>query len=373
MHLTPRFVVAALLGSAFATVRVAAPAAAQAPLLEVEKSDATKLLQVNDDAGFVVKGTLNTGRIPAVGPGVRLMWYPGKAAFRVGVGGPEWEDSNIGVGSVALGEKTVASGASSLAMGFDAAATSPHSTAIGYETRSSGTASTALGERTSASGASSTAMGARTTASGPASTAMGSQTKAVGVASTAMGRFTTALGDQSTAMGSNAAAATGGFAYGDGSTNAVITALPDQFAARASGGFRFRTSANLSTGCDLPAGSGTFACTSSRLAKEGFEDVDAEAALEKLADIPIQRWRYVDTRAEHIGPTSEDFHAAFGLGEGSRTIATVDADGIALLGVQALERRTATLRDENAALRAEVAALRAQVEKVARGPAGGAE
>jgi hypothetical protein len=56
----------------------------------------------------------------------------------------------------------------------------------------------------------------------------------------------------------------------------------------------------------------------------------------------------------HLGPTAEDFHAAFGLGEGSTKIATVDADGIALRAVQALERRTAELREENDALRSEM-------------------
>lgn len=131
--------------------------------------------------------------------------------------------------------------------------------------------------------------------------------------------------------------------------------------ARAAGGFRFRTSPSLDTGCDLPAGTGAFACTSSRLAKEGFTDVDGETVLEKLAGIPIQRWQYIGTGSAHVGPVAEDFYAAFGLGEGSTTITTVDADGIALRAIQALERRTGRLGEENAALRADNAALRSQL------------
>jgi uncharacterized small protein (DUF1192 family) len=126
----------------------------------------------------------------------------------------------------------------------------------------------------------------------------------------------------------------------------------------------------LSTGCNLPAGSGTFDCTSSRLAKVDFEDVDGETVLGKLAAIRIQRWRYRGTDASHVGPTAEDFHAAFDVGQGPTTISTVDADGISLLAIQALERRTAELREENAALRAKLtedtAALRTELQALRR-------
>ncbi len=229
---------------------LAGGAAAQTPLLEVEKSDATKLLQVNDDAGLVARGERNAGTIPATGPGVRFMWYPKKAAVRAGiVDGDEWDDGNIGHGSVAFGFRNVASGVGSTAFGSD------------------------------------------------------------------------------TRAGSYIALNTGVF-----------------------------------IGCDLPAGIGEWSCTSSRLAKEGFEDMDGETVLAKLAPIPIQRWHYLGTRAAHVGPTAEDFFAAFGLGEGPTTISGVDRDGIALLAVQALERRTAALRAGNDALRADNAELRRRLE-----------
>lgn len=56
----------------------------------------------------------------------------------------------------------------------------------------------------------------------------------------------------------------------------------------------------------------------------------------------------------------EGSHATPRPGEGPRTISTVDADGIALLGVQALERRTAVLQSENAELRRRLAALESE-------------
>ena len=59
------------------------------------------------------------------------------------------------------------------------------------------------------------------------------------------------------------------------------------------------------------------------------------------------------------GPTAQDFHAAFGLGEDPLRISTIDADGIALAGVQALAI-------ENAALKAELASLRADLARIER-------
>src|SRR5688572_33429170 len=50
--------------------------------------------------GLAVMGTLGQGSIPASGPGVRMMWYPRKAAFRAGVvdglRAAFWDDANIG-------------------------------------------------------------------------------------------------------------------------------------------------------------------------------------------------------------------------------------------------------------------------------------
>ncbi|OFW35043.1 MAG: hypothetical protein A3J28_14140 [Acidobacteria bacterium RIFCSPLOWO2_12_FULL_60_22] len=56
--------------------------------------------------------------------------------------------------------------------------------------------------------------------------------------------------------------------------------------------------------------------------------------------IPMETWNYrsQDTSIRHMGPMAQDFRAAFGLGEDDKHISTVDADGVALAGVQALYR-----------------------------------
>jgi hypothetical protein len=284
--------------------------------------------------GFAVTGTLSQGVIPATGSGVRLMWYPRRAAFRAGrVSGSEWDDGSIGNHSVAMGDGTLASGAGSFAAGVNSQATAA--------------AAVALGSGSVASGLTSTALGSATRASGTAAVALGQNTTASGVAALAAGRNVLASDSAAIALGSSASAGSGAFVFGDISSAAVVTADRNQFAVRASGGILLRTNAALTTGCTLAAGSGTWACTSSRLAKTDFRDVDAETVLERLGALRIESWRYTDDRsgARHLGPTAQDFRAAFGLGASDTAIATVDADGVNMLAIQALERRTRELRE----------------------------
>ena len=102
-------------------------------------------------------------------------------------------------------------------------------------------------------------------------------------------------------------------------------------------------------------------------AKENFEDEDGEAALERIADLPIQSWTYKaeDASVRHLGPTAQDFYAAFGLGDSDKSIPTVDIDGVNMLAIQALEARTrdlAELRQRLAALEAALARVHAVTE-----------
>ncbi|MBK8339426.1 MAG: hypothetical protein IPK99_05190 [Flavobacteriales bacterium] len=52
--------------------------------------------------GLVSTGTAGSGAIAPVGAGTRMVWNPNKSAFRVGsVSGTQWDDANIGAGSIA--------------------------------------------------------------------------------------------------------------------------------------------------------------------------------------------------------------------------------------------------------------------------------
>ncbi len=59
---------------------------------------ATPRLQVQDDGLITSIGTFGSGNtLTTSGGGTRMIWYPRKAAFRVGaVGGSEWDNANVG-------------------------------------------------------------------------------------------------------------------------------------------------------------------------------------------------------------------------------------------------------------------------------------
>jgi hypothetical protein len=291
--------------------------------------------------GFVARGTLFSGSIPASGAGTRLMWYPGKAAFRAGeVTSGFWDDGVLGRYSVAFG--------------LDVSATN--------------SASIALGQTTTAQGARAFAAGLNSIASGSESFAMGNHAQATAFGSIALGLETVASGFNSTALGSFASTGgqEGSFVYGDRSTtpltNDVVTASrPNEFVVRAAGGFRFRTNMDLSTGCDLSPGSGSWSCSSSRYLKTNFTPVDGNDLLHRIAGVPVTTWRYrtEDPAVLHLGPMAQDFRAAFGLGTNDTSIGLLDLGGVTFAGVQALAKQNAELRAEITALKAE----RSEIER----------
>ena len=148
-------------------------------------------LEVAGSDGVLFGGTYGSGSIPFEGEGVRMMWYPGKGAFRAGAlssgRSTFWDNDSIGNYSYSFGYNTKTTG--------------NYSTSLGWTSSASGNVSTALGRSTIASGASSTAMGRSTTASGENSTAMGFYTTASGLNSTTLGNGIEASGDNSIAIG----------------------------------------------------------------------------------------------------------------------------------------------------------------------------
>jgi hypothetical protein len=139
---------------------------------------------------------------PVSGAGSRMMWYPQKAAFRVGiVDNTNWDKDSIGRFSFATGYNTRSVGEGAFAAGVSSVAKGSYSTSMGYSTQALGSYSTSMGDETIASGDYSTSMGNYATASGDYSTSIGYATTANGIASTSMGNLTIANGDNSTSIG----------------------------------------------------------------------------------------------------------------------------------------------------------------------------
>jgi len=111
-----------------------------------------------------------TGSTPISGAGTRMMWIPEKKAFRAGEAWTnEWDNSNIGNYSVAMGLGTKALGISSIAMGQFSSATYPTCIAMGNYAEATGTGAVAIGSDVKAQAYSSVAIGSYNIAAGNAS------------------------------------------------------------------------------------------------------------------------------------------------------------------------------------------------------------
>ena len=133
------------------------------------------------------------------------MWYPNKAAFRVGfvwASQPtRWDRENIGEYSFASGFNSAATGNISTAMGDGTLASGFVSIAMGGGSIASGDVSTAMGDGTVASGYTSTSIGFSTIAAGRSSAAFGELTVASGRTALALGTQTFAIGESSVSAG----------------------------------------------------------------------------------------------------------------------------------------------------------------------------
>jgi hypothetical protein len=180
-----------------------------------------------------------------------------------------------------------------------------------------------------------------TVAGGDTNTASGGQSTVPGGASN------TAAGDWSFAAGRRAKANhQGSFVWADAAFADMASSAANQFIVRAGGGMYLQSDStldsqggflNTSTGASLSTG-GTWTNASDANLKTGFHSANGVATLEALSRMPISTWSYKaeDGNVIHIGPTAQDFAAAFDVGADDRSIATVDADGVALSAIQGL-------------------------------------
>ncbi len=109
-----------------------------------------KLHVKNGDVLFSAPGVYaepTTSSLPLSGSGTRLMWLPGKSAFRVGTVNNinTWNSNNIGTWSFASGFNVMAAGQNSVGFGYNTTASGWNSTALGYYTTARAFASIALG------------------------------------------------------------------------------------------------------------------------------------------------------------------------------------------------------------------------------------
>jgi hypothetical protein len=231
--------------------------------------------------------------------------------------------------------------------------------------------------------------GAQNTASGEHATVGGGlhNIASGGRATVPGGAQNTAQGNWSFAAGRGAKAFhEGAFVWADSTdpfSASIYSPAPDTFIVRADGGIWFGQANTVhftptigsgvfistSTGAYLST-SGIWTDASDRDLKENFTAVDRREVLARVAEVPITTWNYKaeDQFIRHMGPTAQDFYAAFALGRDDRHIASLDANGVALAAVQGLYElsqeqaaRIQTLEAENAALRSQMDNLEARM------------
>ncbi|HEX8707155.1 MAG TPA: tail fiber domain-containing protein [Pyrinomonadaceae bacterium] len=327
--------------------------------------------KVFQNGSFVATGNLGIGVPPMQGKGYRTSWDSYKGAFRSGYADNEWDDANVGFFSWAGGSNSTAIGLYALAFGDTNSAESTSSIVFGSGNQVKGAAGFSAGAGNRVCDTYGVALGNNAKSGGPLINGRCDPDtfNIRGLAAVAIGYNVTADQDHTTAMGKFASnnGFTGTFIWSDGSAQQTADTFRNtannEFALRATGGFRFRTNLGGTTGCNLPAGSGVFNCTSSRTTKENFLSVSGEDILSRLRRIPVSTWNYISEgqQVRHLGPMAEDFYQQFSLGTGNTSIGVQDLAGVSLAAVKALDQRTVELQRKAAEveqLRAELGALR---------------
>ncbi len=112
----------------------------------------------------------------------------------------------------------------------------------------------------------------------------------------------------------------------------------------------------------MPIYAPSFNTTSASAAKTAVEPVSPESVLEKVTQLPISTWEFTEGESgRHLGPMAEEFSEQFGLGTSAESIASVDADGVALAAIQALASALSASEDEIAELKSRIADLESTV------------
>ncbi|MES2645223.1 MAG: tail fiber domain-containing protein [Bacteroidota bacterium] len=329
------------------------------------------LFRFDNDGGFVsLTQGLGWGPIPATGSGLRMMWYPYKGAFRaMQATSTEMDDANCGFYSWAGGVDNIASGIYSFAIGSNNIAGSQGAMALGANNTVTGTAAFAAG--------------LNDTATGTGGVALGHLCRAFAANAIAIGYRCVARGKGSVALGSRAGSSiyVGTMAMGDQSIeDSVLNTANNQFVARYAGGYRFYSNSTKTVGAFISAGSNSWASISDSTKKEKFQAADGEAFLAKLPQMKLGSWNYKSqpqSEYRHYGPIAQEIFAAYGKdSHGSigndTTLAAADMDGIMMVLLQALEKRSSdqvstikNMSEKLALLTDENKLLKDQLSKVA--------
>jgi hypothetical protein len=146
------------------------------------------------------------------------------------------------------------------------------------------------------------------------------------------------------------------FVWADYTVEAPLaTSANNQFLVKSTGGIKFFTSGDMTSGVELLPGASSWSSISAPDVMRNVRDVAGELVLENIRQLPIKRYSYKseDESAEHIGPVAGDFNELFGFDGGDTYISMRDESGVALAGVKALLEKIERLEARIAELEVE--------------------
>lgn len=153
--------------------------------------------------------------------------------------------------------------------------------------------------------------------------------------------------------------------YANSPNNVAIYGTSTNVAARFSGG---RDGAGICTF----SGAVGFECSSDRNLKQGFVAVDLSLLLDRLSAMPVFEYsmKGATQKARFLGPTAQDFAAAFHLGPSDTTINTGNGQGVALAAAKGLLEKLKADEATIADLRSQLAVQKAQIAQLQHGENG---
>jgi hypothetical protein len=139
-------------------------------------------------------------------------------------------------------------------------------------------------------------------------------------------------------------------------SNTNATAL----AATSASGYAAYLEAGNAT-CTFHAGTTGWACSSDKNLKANFKPVNPARVLEAISRMPVTTWSMKGSTIRQMGPTAQDFYAAFKLGTSDKSINNTDAQGVALAAIKGLYSVVQKKDAKIAALSGQVASLEARL------------
>ena len=159
-----------------------------------------------------------------------------------------------------------------------------------------------------------------------------------------------------------------------GNSNIIAWAFGIPKVTNTSGTYALQVGSNSSNGNGAYlTTSGVWTSISDRNKKENFKTLDGSDILDRICHLPVTQWNYKGDQVfnTHIGPMAQDFYKLFHTGNDSLAISSIDPAGVALVGVQQLQKENEALKlklekleKQNATQQIKIDSLASEIDEI---------